>query len=238
MEAIFSRTWQRPPTAEEVDALVSEHIRDEVIYREAIAMGLDRDDAIIRRRMRQKMEFVADLSADVEPTDVELKSYVSKNPERFRSEPRFFFNHVYFPAGAAPEADELERLVDALNGGTADASIAGSAFLAGLEFRDLGRSAVAQAFGESFASSIERTTFDGWAGPVTSAFGTHLVRVSERTKARDVPFEEVREAARREWLHARKVAANEALYERLRSRYVVTIEDGAGGGERVAEARP
>ena len=84
--AIFSQTWQRPPTAEELDALVDEHIRDEVLYREGVAMGLDQDDAVIRRRMRQKMEFVADLTADVEPTDAELKAFVAEHPEWFRDE--------------------------------------------------------------------------------------------------------------------------------------------------------
>ena len=94
--AIFSRTWQRPPTAKELDALVNEHIRDEVLYRQGVAMGLDKDDAVIRRRIRQKMEFVADMAADAEPTDAELKAFVAEHPEWFRSEPRFSFDQIYF----------------------------------------------------------------------------------------------------------------------------------------------
>lgn len=237
MEAIFRRTWQRPPTAKEMDALVGDYIRDEVLYREGVAMGLDRDDAVVRRRIRQKMEFVADLVADAEPTDAELKAIVADHPARFRDEPRFSFSHVYFQA--SPEGAELERVLQALKAGTADASEAGAPFMAGSDFWGLGRSEVARAFGESFAAWIDRSGSDDWEGPVTSAYGVHLVRVSERVDARERPFEDVREAARREWLHARKVAANDALYERLRSRYVIRVEDvPAQTGEKLAEAAP
>ncbi|CAH2408078.1 peptidyl-prolyl cis-trans isomerase [Mesorhizobium ventifaucium] len=229
LQAIFSQTWQRPPTSSEREALIADYIRDEVLYREGVAMGLDRDDVIVRRRIRQKMEFVADLSADVQPTDAELKAFVADHPDRFSGEPRVSFTQVYFPAGAqtANEA-EVERLRLALNAGTADASTAGSPLLAGSDFRDLAISDVAQTFGTDFAAWIDKATPGTWQGPVTSGYGTHLVRVSERVEARQLPFEQVRDAARREWLHARKVVAAHALYEELRSRYVIKVEDLPG----------
>lgn len=236
MKAIFGRTWQRPPTAAELKALVNEHIRDEVLYREALAMGLDRDDAVVRRRLRQKMEFISDLAADVEPTDAELKAFVAEHPARFRSEPRFSFSHVYFQG--APDAAELENLRQALNRGTADASKAGSPFMAGYDFADIARSDVMQTFGESFAVWIDRAAPGEWGGPVTSAYGTHLVRVSERVEARERLFGEIRDAARRELLHGRKIAANDALYERLRTRYVIKVEDAPklAGADKLTEA--
>ncbi|MBY5721010.1 peptidyl-prolyl cis-trans isomerase [Rhizobium leguminosarum] len=229
LQAIFSKTWQRPPTAKETEALVDEYIRDEVVYREGIAMGLDRDDAIVRRRIRQKMEFVADLTAVVQPTDAELRAFVADHPDRFSGEPSISFTQVYFPAGAqAANETEVERLRLDLNAGTADASTAGSPLLAGSDFRDLTKSEVAQTFGAEFAEWIDRAAPDTWHGPVLSGYGTHLVRVSERVEAREIPFEQVRDAARREWLHARKVAANDALYEKLRSRYVIKVENMPG----------
>jgi len=99
---------------------------------------------------------------------------------------------------------------------------------------------VAQTFGEAFAASIGRSGSGRWEGPVTSAYGVHLVRVSERVDARERPFEDVRDAARREWLNARKVAANDALYERLRSRYVIKVADAPAqpGRAKLAEAAP
>ncbi|WP_254021070.1 peptidyl-prolyl cis-trans isomerase [Mesorhizobium escarrei] len=238
MQAIFSRTWQREPTAAETDALVKDYIRDEVFYREAIAMGLDQDDAIIRRRMRQKMEFVADLTLDVAPTDAELKAFVAEHPDWFRAEPHISFSHIYFRTGTS--APDVERLREALNTGTADASEVGDPFMAGFDFRDLAKSDVERTFGESFAASIDRSATGAWEGPLTSAYGVHLVRVSERIEARQRPFEEVREAARREWLHTRKVAANDLLYEKLKSRYVITVADGTeqADGQELAEAAP
>ncbi|WP_179213935.1 peptidyl-prolyl cis-trans isomerase [Rhizobium sullae] len=229
LQAIFSQTWQRRPTAKETEALVDEYIRDDVFYREGIAMGLDRDDAIVRRRIRQKMEFVADLAADVQPTDAELRAFVADHPDRFSGKPSVSFTQVYFPSGAqAANEVEVERLRLALDAGTADASTAGSPLLAGSDFRDLTKSEVAQTFGADFAAWIDRATPGTWQGPVISGYGTHLVRVSERVEARELPFEQVRDAARREWLHARKVAANDALYKKLRSRYVIKVEKMPG----------
>jgi hypothetical protein len=226
LQAIFSQTWQRPPTAKETEALVDEYIRDEVLYREGVAMGLERDDTIVRRRIRQKMEFVADLAVDLQPTDAELKAFVTEHPERFSGGSNVSFTQVYFPVDArAANAAEMERLRLALDAGTADPSTAGSPLLAGSDFRDLTKSEVAQTFGADFAAWIDSATPGTWQGPVTSGYGTHLVRVSERVEARELPFEQVRDAARREWLHARKVAANDALYEKLRSRYVIKVEN-------------
>lgn len=242
LAAIFSRTWQRPPTAKELDALVNEHIRDEVLYRQGVAMGLDKDDAVVRRRIRQKMEFVAELAADVEPTDAELRTFVAAHPEWFQSEARFSFDQIYFPAGgtSVPNAEGLNRLLRDLNAGTVEASTVGSELMAGSEFRNVSRSAVAQTFGEEFAVGIEKTARGAWSGPVNSAYGTHLVRVTARVEAREPPVEDVRGAARREWLHGQKVVANEALYQRLRSLYVVKIETTPAGAieERRAEVAP
>ena len=111
----------------------------------------------------------------------------------------------------------------------------------GFDFDDLPRSDVAQIFGESFAAWMDGSAPGAWEGPVTSAYGTHLVRVSERVEARDPPFEEIREAARREWLHARKVAANDALYEKLRvalRRSRSRTRRSSGRGQQLAEAAP
>jgi len=240
LQAIFSRTWQRPPNEEELNSLIGDYIRDEVLYREAVAMGLDRDDAVIRRRLRQKMEFVADAMADVEPTDEELRTYVAEHPGLFRKEPRFSFSHIYFkPESSRPGGAELENLLRFINAGTTKADDIGDAFMPGFHFEDLPRSGVAQIFGEDFASWIDRSRSGRWEGPVTSAYGIHLVHVSKRVEAREPPLQEIREAARREWLYARRVVANDALYEKLRSRYVITIEavpEQTLVGKKLAEA--
>ncbi|MBB3237413.1 peptidyl-prolyl cis-trans isomerase [Phyllobacterium endophyticum] len=240
--AIFNQTWQRAPTAEELDSLLSERIRDEVFYRQGVAMGLDRDDVVVRRRIRQKMEFVADLTADVAPTDAELKAFVAEHPEWFRKEARFSFDQVYFPAsgGAMPDAAALAALLRDLNSGAVDASTAGSPFMAGADFRDLTKSDVARTFGEDFAASLGKVAQGQWNGPVASAYGSHMVRLTGRVEAREPPFGQVRKAAEREWLHIRKIASNDALYEQLRSRYVIKVEAVPAGivEERQAGVTP
>ena len=169
LQAIFSQTWQRLPTPQETQTLVDEYVRDEILYREGVAIGLDRDDTIVRRRVRQKMEFVANLTADVQPTDAQLKSFVADHPEKFIEEARISFVQVYVPAGTdAADPAEMESLRLALNAGTADASTAGSPFLAGSNFPGLTSSEIARTFGAEFADWIEDAKLSAWQGPVTS----------------------------------------------------------------------
>ena len=182
--------------------------------------------------MRQKMEFVADLTADVEPTDAELKAFVAEHPEWFRTEPRFCFDQVYFPAGGGSEGGRAERSAAGSECGNRGGVDRRRPVHGGRRFRDLSRSAVAQTFGEDFAVWIDKIAAAHVERSGHLGYGTHLVRVTERVEAREPPFEEVRDAARREWLHARKVAANEALYQKLRSRYVIKVEPPLPGRSR------
>lgn len=97
MATVFAKAWQRPPTAEELAGLVRERVREEVYCREAMALGLDQDDTVIRRRLRQKMEFIADdVAAETTATDAELEAYLKANPDKFRVGQRFTFQQVFF----------------------------------------------------------------------------------------------------------------------------------------------
>lgn len=156
----FSRTWQRPPTSEELNGLIEDHVREEVLYREALAMGLDKDDTIVRRRLRQKMEFVTDdVAAQAEPTDEELSAYLKAHPERFRLERRFTFSQVYLNPDRHGQhlARDAELLLAKLNeaGGKADVSALGDPFLLSHEFEAAPGSEVAKQFGEAFAAKLD-----------------------------------------------------------------------------------
>jgi hypothetical protein len=240
LKATFAQSWGREPSAEETENLVDEHVRDEVFYREAVAMGLDKDDAVIRRRLRQKMEFVAEVATEAEPTETELKAYVGEHAEKFRTEPTYFFTHVFFrqEGGAGPDPQKLETLLKALNDGAAQPEEQGDAFLPGFQFDGWTRSGVAQIFGEPFASALEDAPLDRWSGPVASVYGVHLIHVGAREPAKDPPFDDIRDVARREWLIEQREAANDALYEELKARYTVRIESapGAAGEPNVAKA--
>ncbi|MGH8520761.1 MAG: peptidyl-prolyl cis-trans isomerase [Gammaproteobacteria bacterium] len=225
----FARTWQRPPTDRELEGLIHDYIREEVYYREAMALGLDKDDIVIRRRLRQKMEFVTDdVAAQAEPTDEELSAYLKAHPEAFRVERRFTFSQVYLNPDRHGQhlARDAERLLAKLNeaGAKADVSALGDPFLLNHTFEAVPGSEVAKQFGAAFAGELGALSPGQWQGPVQSGYGVHLVFVGQRTGGRVPALEEVREAVRREWANAERLEANEKFYQRLLKGYTVTIE--------------
>ena len=225
----FTRTWQRPPTSEELEGLVRDRVREEVYCREALALGLDKDDIIIRRRLRQKMEFVTDdVVAQAQPTDDELSAYLQAHPDPFRVQRQFTFSQVYLNPEKHGEnlARDTAQLLAQLNqaGGKADVSALGDSFLLEHTFAAAPGSEVAKQFGEKFAAKLDELAPGQWQGPIESGYGVHLVFVSERTEGRLPALAEVRDAVRREWANARRLEANEKLYEAMLKRYVVTIE--------------
>src|SRR5688572_6293676 len=136
----FTRAWQRPPTPDELSSLIQDRVREEVYCREAMAMGLDKDDTIIRRRLRQKIEFIsADIASPPEPSEAELEVYLRAHADTFRVEPRFTFTHVFLdPArrgeGLARDAAQFLGRLNQAEG--ADASALGDPFLLEHQFSD------------------------------------------------------------------------------------------------------
>ncbi len=239
----FSRTWQRPPTSEELEGLIRDRVREEVYYREALAMGLDRDDTIIRRRLRQKLEFITDdVTARVEPTDAELAAYLKTHADVFRVERRLTFNQVYLNPDKHGErlAQDAAQLLIQLRqkGRDADLSSFGDPFLLErrLEAAPIGE--VAKQFGEKFAVRLGGIRAGQWHGPVESGYGVHLVFVEERTEGRVPELAKVRDAVHREWTNARRLESNEKLFQSMLKRYVVTVEkpEPAEAGKNLARS--
>jgi hypothetical protein len=229
LEDTFTRAHQRPPTDEELTGLVRDFVREEVYYREALALGLDRDDAPIRQRLRQKMEFISeDVAALTEPTDDQLRSYLSKHPDEFRVDLQFTFTQVYLdPARHGRHLDtDAQQLLARLNelGPRADLSTIGDPFLLDPNYQGVSARDVARDFGEKFAVAVGKLPVGKWRGPVESGLGMHLVYVNKRTDGRIPQLSEVREAVRREWANENRLQANEKFYESLRKRYMVTVE--------------
>jgi len=224
----FARTWRRPPTEQELQGLVEDYIRDEIFYREGRAAGLDRDDVVIRRRVRQKMEFLAEDMSAAEPSDDELAAYLASNPERFRTEDRLTFHHVFLSAtrrGRALDGD-AEQIADTLvrTGAPVDTATIGDPFLLGEAFRAMAQGDVARTFGEGFAKQLSAVEPGRWQGPIRSSFGVHFVFVDERAKASVPPLDTVREVVQREWLNARRIETEQKLYRTLRERYQIVVE--------------
>ena len=224
----FARTWRRPPSEQELQGLIEDYIRDEVFYREGRAAGLDRDDVIIRRRVRQKMEFLAEDMSLPEPSDEQLGTYLASNPERFRVEDQITFHQVFLSAMRRPNTIESDSKqvasvlarVDAV----ADTMALGDPFLLGDEFRGVSASKVTSIFGESFAKWIFATEKGRWQGPISSGFGQHFVFISEQVSGELPPLDAVRTAVRREWANARRLEAERKLYASLRERYEIAVE--------------
>ncbi len=244
LAAGFAKTWQRPPTDAEIKGLVDDWVREEIATREAIAMGLDKDDTVIRRRLRQKLEFVSDdIAAQTEPTDADLSAYLQAHPESFHVEPRFTFRQVYLnPAKHADHlardaAQVLARLQQA--GDKADVSAMGDSLLLENQFAAVPAGEVAKQFGEEFAAALGKVKPGQWQGPIESGYGVHLVWVSERTEGRKPELADVRDVVRREWSNARRLEGNAKFYSDLLQRYTVTIEglEPAKEPKKLAEAK-
>ena len=228
----FTRSWQRPPTSEELAGLVRDRVREEVYCREAIAMGLDKDDTIIRRRLRQKLEFVSeDIAAMAPPTDAQLEAYFRAHADTFRVPQRFTFSQVYLNPQLHGDGEHLRRdagqLLAQLNqaGGKADLSATGDAFLLDREFEGMSLGEIAKQFGEKFAAQLSKIALGKWHGPIESGYGIHLVLIRKCTEESLPVLAEVRDTVRRECENARRLEANEAFYQSLLKHYTVTIEN-------------
>jgi hypothetical protein len=225
LAAQFSRTWMRPPTEEELSGLIERHIRGEVFYREALAMGLDQDDPYVRNRLGQKLEFLLDdLSADTVPSDETLSRYLRKHAERYRAPARFSFQQVYLSPERhsrleADAADLLARLRDG-----ADPTGLGDVTLLGQSFDDLTQREVARQFGDAFAEALLDLEQGQWLGPVPSGVGAHLVLLTARRPARLPALGEVRPQVLRDWQGQRRREQKEQAYARLRQRYDISVE--------------
>lgn len=238
----FARVWQRAPTGAELRGLIDDHVKEEVLSREAVKLGLDRDDTIIRRRLRQKMEFLAeDFAGSREPTEAELGAYLRGHAEEFREPPRFTFRHVFLSAdrGERLRAD-AEALLARLRADPAqDASALGDRFLGPDALTDEPSGSLASQFGPLFPGQLDALSLGEWAGPVRSGFGDHLVRLTARTEGRSPTLEAARDAVRRELVAERRRVNNRAFLDALLARYQVRIEaPGAEAGVRPVSHRP
>jgi hypothetical protein len=247
LTAQFTRTWQRPPTETEVKGLIDEYVLDEISYREALALGLERDDPTIRRRLRLKLETLnEDIVAASPPTDQELQAFLESRPDSFRREPQVAFRQVYLnPDRRGRKADaDARELLARLRAAGPDADLTGLGDPLMMVSNDLPLSAdweIGRLFGEQFRKNILEIAPGRWEGPVLSGYGLHLVLVTERTPGRLPELSEVRAEVEREWMFARKKEVQEAMHKKLLERYTVIVErpPGEGGkGSAVAATIP
>jgi len=241
LKATFARTWQRPPTPEELDELIADRIREEVYYREATALGLDRDDTIVRRRMRQKMEFLAaDVAERWEPTDEELLAFFEQSADSYRTPARFSFRHVYLDPQRhdGKLQEEVDRLLAVVRAGEVDTESLGDSLMLPGELSRVSSEEVAALLGDRFARQLQDLVIGRWQGPVASGYGVHLVLLEEREEGRMPSFEQIRDELERDWRHARRQEAKDELFEQLSGRYEVRVERAESRSSEGGEVIP
>ena len=221
------------PTQEQMRSLVDMRIREEILYREALALGLDRGDTIVKRRLAQKMEFLfEDVSALRQPTPEELKGWFERNADRFAVPPRASFRHLYFSPdrrGARAREDAAQAL-GALRGkpaGGRDGSALADPFMFQDHYPDRSFEELAKLFGPRFAEALLRQPPGAWQGPIESGYGWHLVWVDSIAPRRVPAFEEVEGEVRAEWLADQRGETRRLAYEAMRSRYEVVLPASA-----------
>jgi len=230
----FGSVWMREPTDDELDALIEETIREEVYYREAVALGLDTNDVIVRRRMRQKMEFFLDTGSYLrEPAEGELETYFAANEEAYRRGASLAFEQIYL--GEVPAPDRITRSLRALRSDSRpDPSTLAEPTLLPAQLSLSPPSAVDDVFGKGFFDRIAELPPGEWSGPVASAFGVHLVRTLDGLPARMPPLDQIRDAVLKNWREAKAREIRDQDYLMRRERFVVEIRRGE---TRTAENR-
>ncbi len=225
----FTRTWQRPPDEKELQGLLRDYVRQEAAYREAVVLGLDRDDMVVRRRLQQKLEFLSnELTEGAQPSDAELQDFMLAHIDSFKSEPRFSFRQIYFNPqlrGGNTHRDAArirEKLQHA--GQRGNTMSLGDPFLLEQSFNDVCLSDVRKTFGERFASGLTSLQLAEWQGPIDSGYGTHLVFLDQRSEGRVPSLAEARDQVRREWLDAKRRETTDKFYQALLSRFTIRIE--------------
>jgi hypothetical protein len=226
LQSQFERVWQRAATPAELQHLVDTWVREEIFYREGLAMGLDRDDPVVRRRVGQKVQFIVESVAPAPPQTAELQAWLDAHPDNYAIEPRYSLRQVYFDPQR--HGTSLERDIESARRNLArGANEAGDSTLLPFELRNSAHSDVEREFGREFTAALKNLPLGAWQGPLRSAYGLHLVQLSERSDAHVPPLQQVRAAVERDLLQARASQANEAVYDRLRANYRVRVESAA-----------
>ena len=233
LHARWTAQWGRPPTGPELESLVAEAVDEEILYREAQRLGLDVEDAIVRRRLAQKMTFVLENAGGAAtPSTDEVEEYFARHAERYRRPPRTTFDHVFLSADRrtdpAGDATALLPGIRADNGD--DWQRLGDPFMLARTYADRTDVEIAGMFGAGFADAVSALPEDSWSGPVESTYGMHLVRVHNRTPSRSPSLDELRNRVVSDWREERRRQHGRAAYRALRDEYEVRLPAANGQG--------
>ena len=229
LQMTFAAQWERQPTPEELAGLIESRVREEVLYREALAMGLDKNDDIVKRRMAQKMRFLAEDVANAhEPTTAEFKSWFDKNGGKFALAGRITFRHLYFsPDQRGQRAhDDAAKALAKITGQPDDskrAATLGDPFMFEDYYADRAPEQLTKDFGSEFTQAVFKLKPGSWQGPVESGYGWHLVFVDSITPGRIPALEEVKSDVKSAWLADQREQAWSTAYAAMRAKYSLSL---------------
>jgi hypothetical protein len=228
---LWRKKWNRPPTEKELRGQIEALVREEILSREAIALSLDRDDSVVRRRLAQKLEYlIRDLAPPPAPTEAELLAFLDAEAERYRRPPRIAFTHVFFSPdrrGAKVYREAAAALARLKEDPDLDRSRLGDVILLEPDQPLERLTEIERRFGPDFAKGLDECPEGVWSGPVPSSYGLHLVRVTERKEGGPPALDEIRDEVRRDLMVRRSEEARRAFYENLRKLYRVDLDEEA-----------
>jgi len=223
LSAKFSKTWLSSPTNEQLIGLIKEYVRDEVYYREGLALGLDKGDPLINSRIRQKIEFIIEGTANtITPTNEELEIFFQNNIKNYQQELQITFYQVYIKS-ENNNKENVEKILSQLRNGKDPKSI-GDPTLIAYKFTLVYQNDIAKQFGEEFVKEIFKIKLNKWTGPISSGLGNHLVLVKEIKESIIPQLNEVRSAVERDWMSQQRDLFVDAHYKKLLENYEVIIE--------------
>jgi hypothetical protein len=230
LRAAFMRTWQREPTQMELRGELEKLIREEVLYREALARGYDRDDVVVRRAMQRKMEFLAESQSLREPpSDDEIQAYFALRQERYRVPALLGFQQVYInpdARGGTVEGDVQQVLAELRAADPEPAELVrwGDRLMLSSSYVDQTDQDIRSQFGEGFAAAVAQLEPGEWQGPVPSGYGLHLVKVTRRQDSRIPEWTEVRQRVLADMEYEARNATREQLYQEIAQNYQVLLD--------------
>jgi hypothetical protein len=224
MTRIFDKTWRRDPSDAELKGLIDDYVLEEVYYRQAKLMGIDQDDVMIRRRLRQKLEFLSDdVAAMVQPTDDDLKVYLDANAQKFRQEASYSFQQIYYNPELHGE-DIKQKAAAQLASLRKGEEVLGDRTMLPQSFELVSSRVIDSTFGVGFTQSLSQVSVGQWQGPVVSSFGVHLVKIDQRVDGRVPDVQKIKPALEREWANDKRMTVRKELNERMLKDYEVVIE--------------
>ncbi|WP_075352154.1 peptidyl-prolyl cis-trans isomerase [Algoriphagus marinus] len=223
--SLWKNQWQREPNEDDIKAFLDQYLRQEVFYKEALALNLDHNDIIVKRRLAQKMEAVSnDLNFMMNPpTDEELKSFFASNPDLFQLPPSFTFQQVLFLASEENLSAQMEINKIALNEGEEIPDSRKLKLSLANQWDNSSLAEISKAFGDDFALALDSIPNNQWVGPIASGFGQHLVFISKKDNAETADFEDIKPYVLNEFEYQSELRTQEKIYLDLLEKYGVKI---------------